>query len=264
MTTYWINGQYSEEPRLNAVSQGAMLGYGAFETLLSLDARVIWVEEHLARLKGSLRVLGLPDWGDVTEIEEVIRKLLELNACQSGRARIRLTAWGGVANLGESAKALDVMISAIPGKAVPETMRATLSPIRRNEGGALVKVKALSYADNMIALKEAKEKGFDEAILLNNKELVAEGATSNLFWVEKGELYTPPLSSGCLPGVTREKVMKLQATKEEDLSLGRLSEADEVFITNSILGVVPLSENPITQKSSQSDWASGLRSRLFV
>jgi branched-subunit amino acid aminotransferase/4-amino-4-deoxychorismate lyase len=126
-------------------------------------------------------------------------------------------------------------------------MSAVVSTIRRNEGSPLSRVKSLSFLDNVLAREEARRLGADEAILLNGRGVVAEGSVSNVFAARDGELLTPSLDAGVLPGVTRAAVLELAqgegiAAAKADLPPEALAGADEAFLTNSVMEVMPLTQ----------------------
>jgi len=106
-------------------------------------------------------------------------------------------------------------------------------PWTRNERAATAGLKTTSYADNVVALAHAKAHGGSEAVLANTAGMLCEGTGSNVFVVLAGELVTPPLTSGCLAGVTRALVLEWTGAIERDVPLGALLEADEVFLTSS-------------------------------
>jgi branched-chain amino acid aminotransferase len=114
-------------------------------------------------------------------------------------------------------------------------------PWVRNERAATAGLKTTSYADNVVALLYAHERGAGEAVFGNSRDRLCEGTGSNVFVVLDGELLTPPLSSGCLAGITRELVLEwLPEATEEDLPMSALGEADEAFLTSSTRDVQPI------------------------
>jgi branched-chain amino acid aminotransferase len=157
-----------------------------------------------------------------------------------GRARVRITVTGGEAPLGsEKGESLPTVI--VAGAAAPdwpETGAVVTVPFTRNETGALVGMKTTSYGENVVALAYAKERGGEEAIFGNTKGELCEGTGSNVFLVDGGHLLTPPLSSGCLPGITRELVLELCEreaipVREESVPLEAINSAEEAFLTSS-------------------------------
>jgi branched-chain amino acid aminotransferase len=105
---------------------------------------------------------------------------------------------------------------------------------RRNEGSPLSRIKSLNYLDNILARIEAEQAGVDDALLRNNRDMIVESTVSNLFAVIDDLLVTPPIADGALPGVIRERVCSLNAVEERSLTVDALSEASEVFLTNSL------------------------------
>ena len=139
-----------------------------------------------------------------------------------------------------------VWMTAFPALVPPESLTACFSPWPRNEFSPLAGLKCASYSENLIALDQARRKGFDETIFLNTAGHLCEAATANLFLVKDGVLFTPSLASGCLPGITREVVIELAGEEGIPcevgaLTLADLQAADEVFLTSSTIGAVPLS-----------------------
>jgi branched-subunit amino acid aminotransferase/4-amino-4-deoxychorismate lyase len=110
----------------------------------------------------------------------------------------------------------------------------------RNERSPLSGIKCASYAENLIALDQARRAGADEALFFNTRGELCEAATANVFLVRDGNVLTPPLSSGCLPGTMRARVMARIAVKEQPLTAADLAAAEEVFVTSATRGVVPV------------------------
>jgi branched-chain amino acid aminotransferase len=115
-----------------------------------------------------------------------------------------------------------------------------VAPWPRNERGALAGIKSTSYAENVIALEYAHDHGAAEAIFLNTVGDLCEGTGTNIFVGSAGRLSTPPLTSGCLAGITRELVLEIADVVEEDLTLDALERADEAFLTSSTRDVHPI------------------------
>lgn len=221
-------------------------GYGVFETMLMVDSRLISANLHFKRMTEGCERLGIepPDLGSVQEgIAEGIREL----GLEEGRVRIRLTRTGGRGALnergGEAESTLLEMGRLAP---VPESVKVIISPWVRNEGSPLAGIKCLSYADNLVALDDARLKGADEAILGNSRGEICEAAMANVFLVENGKLFTPHFDSGCLLGTARERVIRLARhagieVVEDALQMFRLDLAEEMFLTSATRGVVPVS-----------------------
>jgi branched-chain amino acid aminotransferase len=242
----WVNGELvsPDDAHLSVLDHGFTVGDGVFETMKVVRdgegrARPFALGRHLARLRRSAAALGLDVGRGDAELRAAVAAVLE---AATGPGRVRLTVTGGIGPLGSwrgDARA-SVVVAASPGRTRAATARVVTVPWRRNEHSALAGVKSTSYADNVIALRAAEAEGADEAILANTAGDLCEGTGSNVFVGIGGRLVTPPLSSGCLAGVTRELVLEVVAVVEEDLPLSALAGADEAFLTSSTRDVHPI------------------------
>ncbi|TET94657.1 MAG: branched-chain amino acid aminotransferase, partial [Candidatus Zixiibacteriota bacterium] len=168
-------------------------------------------------------------------------------------ARIRLTVTKGDAGpfpSNKQAAPATVLITATAYTPLPVSIyekgyRALISTFRRDSQLMLSRLKSTSYLLSVLAKKEAEDAGMDEALLLNEHGSVAEGSISNVFFVKRNELVTPPVASGILPGIAREVVLELAAGSkikaiETEIREDDLSRFDEAFLTNSVLEIMPL------------------------
>lgn len=243
----WCDGKWCEGEVASVAwgDRGWTHGLGLFETMLAVQGRVVFLNRHLARLRGGLEVLGWDQ--DLSGACDAIGGLLERNGLSSGRARVRLAVSGGSGPLrdpGASAGRI-VWMMAVGVEDPPESVMVGVSRWKRNECTPLAGLKCASYAENLMILKEASDRGWDEALLFNHAGHLCEAATANVFLVRDGKVRTPAISSGCLPGVTRGLVMELAEEsgircEEADLAEMDLVQADEVFLTSSTRGVVPV------------------------
>ena len=231
----WIDGALvpADEARVSVFDHGITVGDGVFETLKAVDGVPFAARRHLDRLRQSADALGL----DVPETDDVLRDAMAgvLAAHPRSLARIRITVTGGIGPLG-SDRGPDgpTTIVAAGDLAPPSPTTAVCTvPWPRNERGALAGVKSTSYAENVIALARAKERGGSEALLPTTTGLLCEGTGSNVFLVLDGQLLTPSLASGCLAGVTRDLVIEATGAIEADLLMEDLHRADEVFLTST-------------------------------
>jgi branched-chain amino acid aminotransferase len=251
MNAFWCNGKWLSAADFPAapLDRGAMLGLGLFETVLGEGGRAVFAERHLARLAAGCERLGWvsPDqeFGDLVGVMERLLQHAELG---TGRARIRVTVTGGKGELAELAAGRDrlVWMMVSPAAAVPATVAVAIAPWPRNERGALAGLKCASYAENLVALDQARRAGFQETLFFNTAGELCEAATANVFLVTEGRLRTPPLTAGCLAGVTREVVLELAARNgidcaEAALGSAELAAADEVFLTSATRGPVAVS-----------------------
>jgi len=247
------------EVAISPADHGVLLGDGLFETMRAYRGRVFRLEAHLARLAASAPVLRLSLPWSTAELEQAVAATIAANGLAD--AVVRLTVLRGVGPPGPDPRGCvqpNCLITARPYVAYPERCysggaTAVIASVRQNEGSPLSRIKSLSYLDHVLARAEAREAGVDEALLLNNRGELAEGSVSNLFLVRHRTLLTPPLDSGCLPGITRAVILE-EATRlgipsiEQPLSLDDLRDSDEAFLTNSVMELMPLvrvAERPI-------------------
>ena len=224
-----------------------LYGYGLFETMRSYGGRVFRLEAHYRRLIESAATLDIPSHLTFDGLRTAIDILLEKNGLLDARIRLTLTA-GTMSELGKANPSLLITVAPLteyPTSLYERGMSAITSAVRRNETSSLSRVKSLNYLDNLLTREEARRKGADEAILLNTRGMVAEGSMSNVFLVSDGRLFTPDLDSGVLPGITRAAVIELAAgaditCAEGEVEPAALSKAEEAFLTNSIMGIMPL------------------------
>ncbi len=238
-----------EEARVSVFDSGFMQGIGLFETMRGYGRRVFRLRQHIDRLINSARKLGwavLPAADELaSHVEQVVRHV------NSAESRVRLTVTTGSLHVAAGdTPALTIVATASPGQRYPDEcymkgVAALVSACRQSAGDPTVGHKTTSYFARLASLRAAHESGAMEAIWLTPDEQLAEGAISNVFVVQDGVLVTPPLDTPVLPGITRATVLELanelQIPKREvPLSLAELHEADEVFITNSMMEIMPV------------------------
>ncbi|GAA5483418.1 aminotransferase class IV [Haloferula sargassicola] len=215
------------------LDRGHSHGLGVFETLLALDGRLVRPDWHFERMEHGCRVLEI----DPPDREAILAALApELGR---GRQRVRIVRTAGAGSLnqlhGEGARTL---LSLAPCPEPPDRLSFILAPWPKNEASPLAAVKCLSYAENLLALDAARQAGADEAVFLNTRGELCEGATSNLFLQVKGRLLTPPLSSGCLPGTFRRGLLESGQADEAVLVPADLASAEAVYLTSATRGKV--------------------------
>lgn len=240
------------EARLSPLDYGFLYGCGLFETMYAYAGRVFRLDRHLDRLRRSVTFLGISLDG-LPDLERGVYECLKANNLSD--ARIRLTV-----SVGEGKTIPDLITPQSPTVLIvarsyqphsPETyergFKAIVSSVRRNTWSPVSTMKSLSYLDLLLARREAKLAGADEAVLLNEQGFLAEGSISNIFLVSGGTLLTPSEDSGILPGITREAVLEIACssgltTLVRKVSLDELNQADEAFLTNSLIQVMPLTQ----------------------
>ena len=248
MNQVWCNGRWIDafDMAIPPTDRGLMHGLGLFETILAVAGRPVFLERHLARLEQSCRRFG---WEmEIPAPRDTIKGLLLRNLSLGDRIRIRVGVTGGSGPVHDLASGGDRLIwmTAQAVAVAPASGAVNLSPWIRNERSPLAGTKCASYADNILALDHARRLGFVETISLNTRGHVCEAASSNVFLVNRGVLFTPSLASGCLPGITREVVIEQAARlgitcHETELTAADLAAADEIFLTSSIRGLMGVS-----------------------
>lgn len=237
MEIIYVNGKFSsiDEARVSPIDRGITLGDGLFETVVVRSGKIKDIDAHLARLKKGAGILGIKIPLSDDEIVAVMQELLNKNKMQD--ARIRLTLTRGEAPHGLVANDIDkptLIMRVSELVELPSPVRAIVSKhARRNEHSVLLECKGVNYLEGIMAMKEAKEQGANEAIILNMAGRVAEMTICNIFAVVGDKIYTPPVSEGALPGVMRAKVIKEFSVDEKPLDVDELLNADEVFVTSS-------------------------------
>jgi branched-chain amino acid aminotransferase len=231
----WVDGALidADQATVSVFDHGLTVGDGVFETIKATDGRPFAVRRHLERLRRSADGLGLRVPVDDDVLRHAIAEVLASH--DRPLARVRVTLTGGAAPLGsERGEApATVVVAAGPMAPRPPTTAVRVVPWPRNERGALAGIKTTSYAENVKALAHAKAHGASEALFATTTDLLSEGTGSNVFVGIGGRLRTPPLSSGCLAGVTRALVLEVTDAVEEDIPMADLARADEVFLTST-------------------------------
>ncbi|MEU2230635.1 aminotransferase class IV [Streptomyces vietnamensis] len=234
----WVNGGLhdAETARVSVLDHGLTVGDGIFETVKAERGETFALTLHLERLTRSARGLGLPD-PDLDEVRRACAAVLEANPMELGRLRITYT--GGLSPLGSERGDAGTSLVVALGETGrrPDSTAVITVPWTRNERGALTGLKTTSYAENVVALARAREQGASEALFANTVGQLCEGTGSNVFVVVDGRILTPPVSSGCLAGITRALAVEWTGAEETHLPLEVLESADEIFLTSTLRDV---------------------------
>ncbi len=251
----------SEEDRLlSPLDQGFLFGASVYETVRTYGGVPFLVERHLKRLRESALALGI----DIDESDETLARRLQETLEASGNAessiRIVVSAGVGAINYRQgSTKKPTIVIVVRPLEPFPESLyqegatASFVSIMRAGRGNLSPRIKSSNLLNNLMALRQAHERGAYEALMLNPKGEVCEGSMSNVFVVKDGAIATPPISAGILEGITRELVLSIARKggfelEERVVLPDELVRADEVFITASSRQIVPIvkvDEQPI-------------------
>jgi len=225
--------------KIPITDRGFLYGDGVFETMRAYDGAVFRLEKHTERLFNSLKALHIRPPIAKTKIEKIVYQLLRKNRLKNAYTKVIVTR--------ESKIAIYVLpVKSIPEKTYKKGIKVIVSTHRLNEKSGLAGHKTLNYLQNMLCRGEAEKKDAREAILLNTNGFVSEAASSNIFIVKEKKIFTPHLFCGILPGITREEVISLakrflkKKVNETYIRPRALYGADEIFLTNSLVEVLPV------------------------
>ncbi len=252
MPQVWLDGRLLEQADASIAigDRGFLLGDGLFETMRAYAGRVFRLSAHLERLRAGAERVGIP-LPDGLE-QAVLETVAANDAAPPGDVAVRLTVTRGDAGnalLPAAALPSTALVTARPYRADPawyeRGLAAGTARGRLDERSATAGLKRLGYLEAIVAMREAVAAGYQDALFLDTAGHLAEGAASNLFLVVAGELLTPPLACGILPGITRAAVMALAgargvACREETLEPAVLAAASEAFLTSSLRELAPL------------------------
>jgi branched-chain amino acid aminotransferase len=271
----WLNGHVirTDETRLSPLDHGFLVGDGVFETLVARNGRPFTLTRHWRRLVGSCLATDIAP-PSLETCREAILATMQANGLTDARLRVTLTSGNGPLGSDRGDSPPTMIVAAMALKRWPPTESAITVPWTRNERSALAGVKSTSYGDNVRALALAHTKGAGEAIFANTRDELCEGSGTNIFVVVDGHMRTPPLSSGCLAGVTRALIIEACqasgiAVEETAMPGSILQTCDEAFLSSSTRDVHPLARvdqrdmpgvsGVITQKVAQAfrDYVAG-------
>ncbi len=269
----YLNGDLMprSQARISVLDYGFLYGFSLFETMRAYGGRVFRLDRHLKRLLSSAEILGLPIEG--LDLKGPVMATIRAN--RLSEARIRLTVSRGEGSMvpdpGTCSRPT-VLIMAQPYRPYTEEVyqkgfSAVVSSIRRNSQSPVPRFKSANFLESILAREEAKAAAVNDALFLNDKSLLAEASTSNIFLVTNGVLKTPGLESGILPGTTREAILELAPelginAREQDIGLDELYQAEEAFLTNVMVEIMPLTE--VAGKPIGSGRAGPVTQRLMA
>jgi branched-chain amino acid aminotransferase len=245
-----------EKVRLSPGQAGIICGWGIFTTMRISRGEAFAYERHWRRLEKDASIIHLPMPYSAAKVRVNLHEVIRANNVESGAARVYLINNNvGFWQSDEPRPETDLIIYTASLPEYREPIRLGVREHGRHAGSPLAGVKSTSWLPNVWAVAEAQKAGLDEVVLLNERGEVAECTAANIFIVKNGKVYTPPLNSGCLEGVTRGILFEIapetgipviqQLLKPEDLY-----SADEVFISSTnrnLLGVGEINGNRIAQ-----------------
>ena len=222
-------------------SEALNFGYGLFETIKLESGKLFFLKEHIDRLNRSLKYIGINDSLNIVDIEKKVKELPDFDRIEKGAVKILV------------AKSKDDLICIISSRKAEykdslyeNGFKLKISKVFRNESSIMPKIKSINYLENIIERQKAIEDNYDDCLFLNSKNRIAETSIANVFFVKNGNIYTPDIEEGLLEGVLRNIVIEISRNSgikiyEGKYDLEEIYNADEVFITNSLMGIMPIS-----------------------
>lgn len=243
-----------EKVRLSPGQAGIVCGWGIFTTMRISRGEAFAYERHWRRLEKDAAIIHLSMPYSPAKVRLHLHEVIRANNVESGAARVYLINNNvGFWQSDEPRPETDLIIYTAALPEYREPIRLAVREHGRHAGSALAGVKSTSWLPNVWAVAEAQRSGFDEVVLLNERGEVAECTAANIFVVKNGKVYTPPLNSGCLEGVTRGILFEIAPEAgipviEQSLKPEDLYSADEVFISSTnrnLIGVGEIGGNTI-------------------
>jgi len=248
--------------RISATDSGFLYGAGLFETMRSYNGKVFALKDHLDRLFFSAGSLAINNPYDRKYLTDAIYKVLQANKLTD--ARLRLTLTNGPMSQPDEQRKPTLLITAAklqpyPAEYYKKGVLVVLCPFRQNAGEPTCGHKTTSYFSRMIALNRAHQKRAAEALWFTTNNLLAEGCISNVFLVKDSVLHTPPIETPVLAGIARKTVCQIALKNsiklvEKDLCIDDVLAADEIFLTNVIMQIMPVTA---VEKHTVSDGKVG-------
>jgi branched-chain amino acid aminotransferase len=262
----WFNGQLLDDPAgatLSVTDHGFTVGDGVFESIKTLHGEPFALTRHVTRLARSAMGLGL-EAPDEAEVRRGVAEVLAGTSDPLGRLRITYTAGQAPMGSGRGDGPATLVVAYSALQPMGASTAVSTVPWPRNERGATAGLKTTSYAENVIALAHASERGATEAIFANTAGNLCEGTGSNVFYVVDGELRTPTLDSGCLAGITRALVLEWSGGVEIDEPMDEVAQRmSEAFLVSTTRDVQAISRwddrelpapGPVTEECART-WA---------
>jgi len=215
------------------LDSGFFFGRGVFETIL-VKEKPIFLGAHIERLNSGLKTVGVDK--NITQ-EEICKGIKKLN-CRNCVLKIMVSEKNTVISTRQIAyKNIDY----------EQGFSLGLSDVKRNAYSNLTYVKSFNYVENIIERNKIIDKGYNEALFLNTDGYLSEGAVSNIFFIKNGIIFTPKIKCGILPGIVRKFVVENSFSigfeiQEGEYTYGELMEAEGVFITNSVMGIMKVNK----------------------
>jgi branched-chain amino acid aminotransferase len=225
---------------------GLLNGWGVFSTVRVYDGVLFAFDRHWSRMDRDARLLNVPMPWNAAEMQLELLKLVEANQAHNSTLRVVVVRnKGGPFERQGIESEVDLIAFTKELNPWGETAFLGVRPQGRHADSPFAGTKMLSWSFNLLMYEQARASGFDEVVLLNERDEVSECTSANIFITEGDRAFTPPLSSGCLPGITRELLLdEVKApgirVEERSLRLEDLERAESVFITSSTRDLLPV------------------------
>ena len=208
--------------------EGYSFGLGIFETISVVENHAVLLNYHLERLNDGRKFLGI----EKAITEEEINEYIENNPMENGVLKIIISKENVIMQKRSNNYTQDKY---------KKGFSVEISSIRRNETSPFTYIKSLNYGENILEKREASKKGYDEPVFLNTKGQLTEGATTNIFFIKDNTIFTPELSCGMLNGTIRKYIIDTYDVNEKIIYPNEVECFDEMFLTNSLMGIMPVS-----------------------
>ncbi|MDD4874466.1 MAG: aminotransferase class IV [Dehalococcoidales bacterium] len=247
----YLNGAMipRNEAKIPAMDYSFLFGYGLFETMRAYNGVVFRLDSHIARLAKS--ALGLGIAVDTNLLKNAVTDTIKMNELIDARVRLTVSVGEGspVPDLRTCQRPIVLVVATkyclYPQEIYERGFSMIISTIRRNSQSPVSGMKTTNYMESLLARQEAKNAGVDDALFLNEKGHIAENSASNIFLISENAIMTPRRESGILPGITRDVILEMTPQLsitifEADIRPEEIVEAEEAFLTNSILEIMPI------------------------
>jgi branched-chain amino acid aminotransferase len=236
----------TQPPKVSFLDHGFLFGDSIYEVVRSYEGKLFGWEEHRDRLILSADRVGIPIQGLLQDLDERMKKLFTAFGKRNAALRLVITRGEGRLHIDYRSCHEPRMFMAVwevKDSELPSSVRLMIPQIRRNPREALdPAIKSGNYLNNVLALREAVDAGFDDALMLNPRGELTELTTSNIGWIRAGNIETPHTDVGILHGVTRKFLLRCQDVKEVRIQEAALEECDEMFVISTLKEILPVSE----------------------
>ena len=248
----FLNGELipASQAKVSVFDGGFLHGAGLFETMRAYNGSVYRLDEHLDRLLKSAKELSIPLTSDDKDsVRGAVVRTLEANGLRDARLRLTVSR-GDLRSDPDEQKVGTILITAsqlqpYPAEFYKKGVRVIISDAKLNTSDPIARHKSANYLSRLLVLRRAQQLKAGEALWFSEVNHLGEGCVSNVFLVKDGGLLTPPLAEPILPGITRAAVLELARAEkisvgEQVLTIDDLLSAEEVFLTNSIMEIMPV------------------------